>query len=194
MPEYIVKTFENRNLVIEADSFRATSGPSNEVTGYVFYKCDSAQNSSEHSNQLGTSISLVRTVANVSSSGVLAIVENDAWKGDFYSVDDLDEDDTDDVCKECRFSEFLNSEEFFNTVYDAVEVILNDDEPESEPKLVIEKWVNKEGDIQYGFQTPDGFIHFGNSREFAESGLKTYLGGEKTWGYLDLTGYTKVED
>jgi hypothetical protein len=166
MPEYIVKTFKNRNLVIEADHFEATNGAL-----YSFFKEGIL-------------------VASVPVHAVFAVVEEVAFREDFYSVDDLDEDDTDDVCKDCRFSEFLDSEEFFNTVYDAVEVILSDDEP----KLVIEKWVNKGGDVQYGFQTPEGFVNFSDSLDSAETGLKIYLCGEKLWEYLDLTGYTKVED
>lgn len=179
MPEYIVKTFENRNLVIEADKFRASYNPHNDIMGYTFFSAIPAEEG--HSNLSRTATNSENVVAYVSSSGVLAVVRQDSWKADFYTVDNWDEDESDDVCSDCRF---LESEEFFDAVYDAVAVILDDSESE------VEHWTNGENHL-WGWNTEKGFVNFGDE-DYAEENISLKNDETEDWVYTDLTGYTKV--
>jgi len=116
MANYTVKTTDNRNLVIEADSYALDY----TQTAYTFTKGD-------------------KTVATVPASPyVFAIVLDDNVESDHYYVYDWNEEDekeaeideADDVCLGCRFKEFLESEEFFSEVWDIVEAYHKPECPE----------------------------------------------------------------
>ena len=103
MPKYIVKTINDRNLVIEAD-------------GYI--------SRGDHFEFFVRKDETSTTVGSALKHSVFAIVENDAIKDDFYYFDDAtpgEDEDEDDVCLDCRFQEFLESKEFFDQVDSIVE-------------------------------------------------------------------------
>jgi hypothetical protein len=122
--KFTVLTPNDRNLVIEADRFE----PNN--TDYVFLKDGSVVGSIPR------------------SPSVFAVVNQEAEKADFYFADHQDDDtyappvcectpefddETDDVCLDCRFEEFLESQEFYNAVADIIVDVLGldiDGEPE----------------------------------------------------------------
>lgn len=103
MPDFIVTTVSDRNLIIKADKF----GPSGDG-GYAFF----------------TNGEIVAIVPH--SPEILAIAEYDeAFQADFYTYDDPEDEDeieTDDVCLDCRFAEFLESQEFASAVLDYVQI------------------------------------------------------------------------
>ena len=93
MANFIVKTHNNRNLVIEADDLVVG------VDEYLFY----------------TAHKILASVPKHPS--ILAVLEEDAEADDYYvDYDDSDEDETDDVCLDCRLEEFLDSDSFVDTV------------------------------------------------------------------------------
>ena len=126
MAKFTVLTFNDRNLVIEAERVSHNQGGD-----YVF-------------------IAKGETVASIPNSpGIFAVVNQEAKVADFYFAEHQDDDtfappvcecectpefddDTDDVCLDCRFEEFLDSQEFFNAVADIVCQVLgfNDEDPE----------------------------------------------------------------
>ena len=193
MPEYIVKTIHDRNLVIEADkyNFNATEN------AYEFFKKDERADT--------------RKVATVLySPEILAVVENDTEKADFYDVYDLNaednEDECDDTCLDCRLEEFTRSDTFFDEVYSIIDFYHskdNQDPPtgcpcsESTPaeEYPIEHWKDKHGKEWWGFRTDEGFVHF-VAKIDAEDGRLTQISDPslRGWDYLDLTGATRLED
>lgn len=105
MAKFTVLTFNDRNLVIEADRVNH-----NQDGDYVF-------------------VTQGEIVASVPANpGVFAVVNQEAEKDDFYFSDHQDddtydhapEDETDDMCLDCRFEEFLESQEFYNAVDDII--------------------------------------------------------------------------
>ena len=78
MPTYVVKTINNRNLVIEADSFFR-----NRDNVYMF------------DDENGD------TVAEVPRENIFAVVETDAEQEDFYFVDDANDPGPEDETLEC---------------------------------------------------------------------------------------------
>lgn len=199
MPEYIVKTGEGRNLIIAADYYKQDT--SSAV--YNFYK------SAEVSKKAPV------LVGSVNAHAVLAVLEfEDAYQADYDNADPLDdEDDHDDTCLDCRLDNFVESSAFFDSVWSIVDFYLSPDNQEDAPsedetafpvpetptavpdqvnEPEIEHWVN--GDKEwYGFQTPDGFVHF-SDKGYVEDGLRQYREGYDGWSYEDLTGYTRLED
>ena len=173
MAEYFVRTNSDRVFSVAADRYQLDPNGN----AYDFVKDG-------------------KTVASFNSHSVLAVIEEDAHQGEFSPFDD-DEDGTDDVCLGCRFNEFLESEEF----YDAVSGIVDDwHEPDAPtPSEVpaeqypVEHWVSN-GDHRWGFKTDKGFVDF-NTEQDAKEGRESHLENPGIdWAYLDLTGYTKVED
>ena len=173
MPEYFVRTNSDRVICIEADDCLI-----DRLSGVYTFRKDE------------------KPVASFNYHAVLAIMQESAFQGEFSAIDD--EDDSDDVCLDCRLQDFLKSEDFFGEVWDIVEAWHAPDEdtpPEAEEPepYPIEHW-KKGGEDRWGFQTPKGFVDFYEKGE-AEEGRKTQIERPQiTWAYLDLTGYTKVED
>jgi hypothetical protein len=115
--KFTVLTHDNRNLVIEADRFVPTN------TDYTFSK----------DNHVVASVPF--------SPNLFAVVDQEVEGPDFYFADHSDddtfglvsdEDETDDVCLDCRIAEFLNTQEGFNAVADIVYTLLEPDENEPE--------------------------------------------------------------
>jgi len=108
MSEFVVKTINDRNLFIEADSYDNNHNP--DV--YDFR-------------------SEGKLVASVNVHAALAVIKKENDKADFYFHDDLTEDETDDVCDECRAQE--ESDAFFDKVWDIIslwhEPHLEEEEP-----------------------------------------------------------------
>jgi hypothetical protein len=115
MPEYTVKTVNDRNLVIEADSYALNYNQ----TAFEFSKDDK----------------VIASVLN--NPNVFAIVETDSVLSDHYSVYDWNVEDEkeelDDVCTNCRNQELFDSEEFWDAVWEVVEAWHEPDEPETTP-------------------------------------------------------------
>ena len=197
MPEYIVKTIHDRNLVIEADkyNFNATEN------AYEFFKKDERADT--------------RKVATVLySPEILAVVENDTEKADFYDVYDLNaednEDECDDTCLDCRLEEFTRSDTFFDEVYSIIDAYYskdNQDEPaecpcsetapaQPEPSIPypIEHWRFEDGTEWYGFWTPKGFVNFAEEVWAEDGRLSQISNPEQTWAYINMTGATRLED
>ena len=182
MPEYIVKTFDDRSLVIEADNFSF-----NPDGVYEFHK-----------NQG------LMLVGSVPASNIFAVVENDAYQADFYRSDldddpDEDNDETDDTCLHCQFVEFTESQEFFDAVADVVEILSEPDEPEVDqpqgqeiPRLYLARNEKYYDGTQWGFAYEDKFVPFGDSKSDAEGGLKRHINGERDWYTWPLSEVTEV--
>lgn len=125
MAKFTVLTFNDRNLVIEADRYAEDSGSYQFLSG-------------------GTVVASVPR-----SPSIFAVINQEAEGSDFYFADHQDDDtfappvcecegtpefddETDDVCLDCRFEEFLESQEFYNAVADIVcemTGITGEDEP-----------------------------------------------------------------
>ena len=184
MPEYFVRTNSDRVICIEADDCLI-----DRLSGIYTFRKDE------------------KPVASFNYHAVLAIMQKSAFQGEFSAIDD--EDDSDDVCLDCRLQDFLKSEDFFGEVWDIVEAWHAPDEdtpPEAEepvpqakgsidPTYPVEHWKNeKTGQEWWGFQTPKGFVHF-SSEKLAEDSRQNVIEDLGVgWNYQDLTGYTKVED
>jgi len=157
----------SRSLVIEADKFETSP----DFGTFDFYR--------EH-----------LLVASVPSRDVLAVVEEDAYQGDYLFDLETEPDDSDDVCLDCRFKEFLESEEFFNEVYEIVEAYHGPDDygdvpdPLPEPltiyKAITPDYPNGAWGFWYNDDTKgDVFVPFGISRTYAETGLVAHIKGTR---------------
>ena len=194
MPEYIVKTIHDRNLVIEADK----------------YNFNSIENAYEFFAKDGEGLGLVKVATVPGSPEILAIVENDAEKADFYYVDDWneeddeddsedeDDEDCDETCLDCRLDEFVGSDTFFDAVSSILGFYLSPADTETEPpaeEYPIEHWKDKHGKEWWGFRTDEGFVHF-VAKIDAEDGRLTQISDPSSggWGYHDLTDATRLED
>ena len=126
MAKFTVISHDDHNLVIEADSVSHT------------------QNGDFTFSTEGKTVAVVPI-----SPAIFAVVNQEAEVADFYFADHQDDDtyappvcecectpefgdETDDVCLDCRFEEFLDSQEFYNAVADIVCQVLgiNDADPE----------------------------------------------------------------
>ena len=144
MPKFVVKTHNDRNLIIEANHVYS------ETQEYRFTKVVDG---------------FSQIAALVPRVGVLAIIKNESDQADFYfsdhEADDAfnrggyagsaghsnlartasEPDDLDDTCLDCRIAEFLDTQEGFSAVADIVYAILSPDapsetEPPNEPKSI----------------------------------------------------------
>jgi hypothetical protein len=112
MSEYIVKTYSNRNLVIEADGYHACND-----NHYEFYT---------ESENKRTTVAIVPH-----SPNIFSIIKNEAEKSDHYYVYDWNEEDRkeaefpapepSDVCLGCQYSDLLGSEAFYDAVWEIVD-------------------------------------------------------------------------
>lgn len=202
MPQFIVKTIHDRNLVIEADK----------------YNFNSIENAYEFFAKDGEGLGLVKVATVPGSPEILAIVENDAEKADFYASYDWNEEDEEDdnedgecdeTCIDCRLGEFLECNELFDRVYNIIDGYhkYNQEDapscprsetaplqPEPSVPYPIEHWKTKEGEKWYGFWTTRGFVNF-SVRDYAEEGRRHHISNpDQGWSYLDLTGGTRLED
>ncbi len=75
MATFWVKTHDDRNLIIEADSFQLDGA---STATYKFYDKEGEG---------------LRQVASVPVSGVFAVVEKDSWEADYYFRDFLEDED-----------------------------------------------------------------------------------------------------
>ena len=118
MPNYIIKTRNNRNLIIEADEVSV------DRTQYIF----------RTKREEGRYV--VVGFANVNE--VLLVTEDGLDKADFYFSDhEIDEAfnrehehsnaartaETDDVCLDCQNEELFESEAFWNAVWDIASLV-----------------------------------------------------------------------
>ena len=155
-------------------------------------------------NQTGTFEFLngeVRVASFPINTTISVVGADDAWQ-DIFPNDELEtEEETDDVCLDCRFEDFLNSEEFVEAVTeiaaDVVEAYHTPDNPEEAktlPVLTVLKAVNNtSGRDEYGFFTPVGlFINF-SGVGYATDGLKLYKEGYHNWSIADPAEYTFTE-
>ena len=188
MAKYIVKTINDRNQVIEADRFSLRSSSTYEF------------------------IAGGNLVASVPAHNVFAIVQWDADISDYYFSDhDLDdnfnrpfsghsnlarsanspEDDTDDVCIDCRNEELFDSQEFFNAVADVFYALTEPDDEESNPPepsnhATAPKVEKRFTDmVEYGFVTPKGWVGFSDEKSALE-GAQQYANGHTSWAYTPI--------
>ena len=172
----------SRSLVIEADKFETSP----DFGTFDFYR--------EH-----------LLVASVPSRDVLAVVEEDAYQGDYLFDLETEPDDSDDVCLDCRFKEFLESEEFFNEVYEIVEAYHSPDDYEDVPdplpepltiyKAVAPVYPNGAWGFWYNDDTKgDVFVPFGMNRAYAETGLDQHTKGTRDWRVTPLDKTTAIPE
>jgi hypothetical protein len=168
MPDYIVKTIDGRNLVIEADKFDHMFNESGSLNEYEFYKI-----SEQSSGSVFHPPVKVSKVASIPFKSVLVIAESNALQADFYDAPDTG---------------LLDSQEFVDAVSDIVDVWHEDSEdgeyqtdtPET-PRVYFARrkggteWGDRQG--SWGFDTPHGFVPFQN-KERAELFLPQ---AEFTW-------------
>lgn len=126
-----------------------------------------------------------KVAASFHNHAVLGVFDEKVYQGEFSALGE----DTDDL---------LDSDEFFDRVVGIVDSYLAPDEYPTPASPVeeypIEHW--KKNDKEWwGFQTKKGFIYF-TSRIAADATRDSVIQhvDDWNWGYLDLTGYTKVED
>ncbi len=162
MPEYLVTTHDNRNLIVESDYFEHNNSDS-----YDFFTKE----------VIGKTRVLV---ASINAHSVLGVVEyEEAFKADFY-------DDGPNL---------LESEDFFNAVYDIVDSYHEPDGPE--PLTVFQG--QYKGSKSWGFWFFDDkrevrvFVPF-EDRDRAEHGLQRHKDGERNWGTWPLSETTPVEE
>jgi hypothetical protein len=166
MPEYIVKTVNNRNLVIEAGSFRQEENFGN----YEFLKEGIV-------------------VARVNPSFVFAIVEEKAWMADFYDAQTLGDEPPAPAPSEPVRSSVPHTAAGARADVPAPSPTVPDSQ-----NYPIEHWKTAGGDDKYGFFTTRGFVDF-PTYAGAEIGRKSQIDYPSTeWLYLNLSGATKVED
>ncbi len=129
----ITRTVSGRNLsrtlVIEADEFRINPA----ALTYDFYK----------SNPVAKKAAIL--VASVPQRDVFAVLNDEFYQNDYFytpqnfeDLEDLededdDEDDHDDTCLDCRLEEFVNSDAFFDEVYNIIDFYLS---PTNEPEVL----------------------------------------------------------
>ncbi len=200
MPRFVIKTHNDRHLVIEADryNFNVTE------RSYDFFK---------KNDQAGTN--RVATIF-YNPANILGIVEADSDHEDFYFHDEagLDSDYSgpdEDICDECQladeYGDLLESQVFWDAVCDIIERWHEPSEvkpvpvPET-PTAVpdqatvdpIQHWRDKNGEEWWGFETPKGFVHC-DSLDFARTCYKIDQEDGPNgsgWAYLDLTGATRL--
>jgi len=187
MPVYYVKTSNDRYLVIKADSF------SRGDDTYLFTDSSGENNCAPV------------TVAHVPSYNVFAVVEEDAFQGDFYFSDHV-EDDTFAPVEEPNYA----SPNFYDAVVSIIhEYLSNDYDPETEdgfcnecpeqqtnaqetipvPKIEVRV---VSGRARCGFVTPEGWVGFNREEvETAKYAAQQYADGHRDWLYtpLDTTTY-----
>ena len=176
MPEYLVTTHDNRNLIVESDYFEHNSPGS-----YDFFTKEEGK----------TRV----LVASINAHSVLGVVEyEEAFKADFYD-DGPEDDEPSDICLGCGVKELLGSDDFFNAVYDIVDSYHEPDGPE--PLTVFQG--QYKGSKSWGFWFFDDkrevrvFVPFG-ARDYAEHGLQRHKDGERNWGTWPLSETTPVEE
>ena len=182
MPEYLVTTHDNRNLIVESDYFEHNNSDS-----YDFFTKEEGK----------TRV----LVASINAHSVLGVVEyEEAFKADFYD-DGPEDDEPSDICLGCEFKELLGSEDFFNAVYDIVDSYHEPDGPE--PLTVFKATVKGNGNPtpQWGFWFEDKekgsvFVNF-SEKEYAEEGLEAHKklsNPEGFWGTHPLSNVIPVEE
>ena len=152
MPSYFVRTAADRILSITADSYLLDE----RGAAYNFTKDN-------------------RRVASLNYHSVVGIFEEDVFEGEVSAFDGDDPEETDNVCLDCRFEEFLKSETFTDAVFEAVDFynqcgVTDSPEPDFVPE---EESPLVEQRLQYGLPTygvsfRNKFYPFGN-RVAAES-------------------------
>ena len=193
MPVYFVKTINDRNLVIEADQFQRIGND------YTFTNLVGEGNRPEN-------------VASVSAHDVFAIVEKDAFQGDFY-FSDHEEDDAYVPVEESN----PDSQSFRAAVVNIVDEYLSNEfsDPEdgvykgcpecqttaqeaasaqvASPKVEFRRAPS--GRVQSGFVTPEGWVGFHeDSVEMAKIGARQYRDGARDWTYTPLNETTYIGD
>jgi len=180
MPNYLVLTHDNRNLVIKADGF---SVDRDSGTYQFINKKDGGPG----------------TLVAAADQHVLAVIEQgNAFIDDFYDGEDSPNDDTDDVCLDCRFEEFLESEEFFDAVAEIVDGILEYRQEQAnvapggttvQPYVEL-RYIKTDGHKEWGFLTPEGWVGYTNDSDdfkgWAESGVLEYQRGDRNWIYTPV--------
>jgi hypothetical protein len=149
-------------------------------------------------------------VASVPDRDVFSIVETkEAYQGDFITDLTDDENPDEDICLDCQYHDLLESEAFWDKVWDIVDSWHEPDEPETaepRPELAsgaspttsiiseVEHWKDLNGTEIWGFHTPKGFVDVYTKQSAVEC-REQYIQGYRNWGYLtDMSGYTKVEE
>jgi hypothetical protein len=191
MPEYIITTLRDRNLIIKSDRFLDTGSTYEFTNGHI----------------------LVASVPK--SPEILAVAEYDeAFQADFYTYDDPggeDEDLEDDVCDDCRTAELLEDPAFCNAVFDLIEGWHEHDieppevepsEPEPEvaqpagatPKYPVEYRKTSDGP-QWGItDTEQGhFVPFGAKEDAEDSAVTSYAQNQNFWYVEKLSDCPLVE-
>jgi len=194
MATYYVRDTFGFVTVVEADSFYTNAG------AYVFY------NTTTEGPVNSTAVGNFRT------EHVVSVIEDEAFETHFPAhEDEEDPEETgeeeecgecDGVCLDCRFKELLDSDEFFEAVYDVIEAReqatseMEAEDAEAEataPEVgpVEIRWNSDREYFEYGFTTPKGWVGFNRAdkddKETAEESRAEYLGGgEESWFFEDI--------
>lgn len=171
MATYIIRPFDGPDFAIKAERYYSTGDV------YDFY------NGVDEKRTL---------VASVNVHSTLAVFEEDAFEG---IIDD--EDDSDDTCLDCRFQEFLESENFFSEVFDIITAWHEPDEPEPETVYQANTPIS-EGSWGFWYHDEkegDLFVPFGRLRSAeAEAGLVKHKEGKRDWFTHPLSETTPVPE
>ena len=131
MPQYIIKTVRDRNLVIEADRYNYNA---TEETYEFFKKTENADT--------------LRVATVPRSPEILAVVQDEVEQADFYYVEDWNDEDEEDIedgdvydetCLECQLNEFTQSPTFFESLSSIIDFYHSKDnqEPSLEEEIRI---------------------------------------------------------
>jgi hypothetical protein len=199
MATYFVRDNQGYVTVVEADTYRT------DDAGVGVFEFFNAKGLLAASFPINTTLSVVE--ADDAFQGIFPDDDMEIEESRPEETDGLDAEE-DDVCLDCRFDEFLDSEAFFNAVMDVIDAYCSPEEEEEEkpevpevsetkpellPQLKVLKATHeKDGHINYGFITPIGFVDY-HEKQTAVEGLKLYNNGEKSWHYANPADYTFTE-
>lgn len=146
-------------------------------------------------------------IASFLCHSTVSIVEANTAFQDIFLVDapetdDLDPEETDDVCFDCRVGELLDSEVFFDAVVGIIDTYCcpDEDTPSEQPEEAkipsssVLKATDKEGNVFYGFIAENGkFVDF-SRKDYAEDGLASYRkDGVRGWNYRNPSDFVFEE-
>jgi hypothetical protein len=199
MAKYYVRDTCGYVTEVEADRYGTTNSGI-----FEFYKKEDGGSALVASFPAHATLSVVEAEEAFQAISLLdeALEENDE-PGDPDQPEDCCEECGNDICLDCQFEDFLNSEEFITAVAEIAADVVQEfcGTPEPPPEVVelpvltvLKATLKKTGTVVYGFITPeDKFIEFSIEAN-AEGGLEHYKDGVVVgWIESDLAEYTFAE-
>jgi len=190
MAKYYVRDTFGYVTVVEAEKYAVTG-----TTGTFDFFKEWIPNANSSSGQT--------LAASFPMGGVVSVIESDGAFVDIFPHEEETDPETDDVCLDCRFEDFLDSEAFVTAVAEiAADVVAEYCGTPSEPPPDVVKFprfkvlkATHRGDeeVTFGFLTPHNtYVDF-SSPASAKSGLESYKKNAWGWSEQDPADYTFSE-